>query len=97
MAPDIGAICYDRGMNNKQRKVLAAVFKDPVSASIGWQDIESMLIACGAEIEEGAGSRVNFALNGVRATFHRPHPEKETDKGAVRSVRRFLKTAGIAT
>jgi hypothetical protein len=29
------------------------------------------------------------------AVFHRPHPEKETDKGALKSVRRFLKEAGI--
>jgi len=31
----------------------------------------------------------------VRAVFHRPHTEKETDKGAVKSMRRFLKEAGI--
>lgn len=36
-----------------------------------------------------------IALNDVRATFHRPHPEKETDKGAVKSMRRFLREAGI--
>jgi hypothetical protein len=31
----------------------------------------------------------------VRAVFHRPHPEKTTDKGALKSVRRFLLEAGI--
>jgi hypothetical protein len=54
-----------------------------------------MLKACGAEITEGRGSRVRIALKGVRATFHRPHPQKETDKGALRSMRRFLIEAGI--
>jgi len=54
-----------------------------------------MLIAAGAEITEGSGSRVRIALNGVRAVFHRPHPRKETDKGAVASMRRFLQEAGI--
>jgi hypothetical protein len=34
-------------------------------------------------------------LNGRVAVLHRPHPQKETDKGAVRSVRRFLSEAGI--
>ncbi len=34
-------------------------------------------------------------LNGIRAVFHEPHPEKETDKGAVKSVREFLIEAGI--
>jgi hypothetical protein len=38
---------------------------------------------------------VRVALNGVRAVFHRPHPQKETEKGAVKSVRRFLETAGV--
>ena len=41
------------------------------------------------------GSRVRVALNGVRAVFHRPHPRKETDRGAVVSIRRFLTEAGI--
>lgn len=54
-----------------------------------------MLNAQGAEITEGAGSRVRIALNGVRAVFHRPHPQKETDKGAVKSMRRFLIEAGV--
>lgn len=31
----------------------------------------------GARIIEGRGSRVRFELNGVIATFHRPHPQKE--------------------
>ena len=34
-------------------------------------------------------------LNGVRAVFHRPHPGKETDRGAVAAMRRFLTEAGI--
>ena len=34
-------------------------------------------------------------LNGVRAVFHRPHPEPDTDKGAVKSVRRYLIEAGV--
>ncbi len=54
-----------------------------------------MLQTLGAEISEGSGSRVRIALNGVRAVFHRPHPKKETDKGAVVSMRRFLKEANI--
>ncbi len=32
---------------------------------------------------------------GVRAVFHRPHPQQETDKGAVRSMRRFLAEAKV--
>lgn len=79
----------------KHEKVLDAIFEDPVRANINWSDIESLLRRRGAEISEGSGSRVRIALNGVRAVFHRPHPHKETDKGAVRSVRRFLVEAGV--
>jgi hypothetical protein len=61
-----------------------------------WTDIEKMLISLGAEISEGSGSRVRIALRGVRAVFHRPHPKKETDKGALISIRRFLVTAGVS-
>ncbi len=82
-------------MNQKHRRTLEAVFDDPVRSNIPWRDIEAMLKAAGAEITEGEGSRVRLALGGVRAVFHRPHPRKETDKGAVRSMRRFLTEAGV--
>ena len=64
-------------------------------ADIAFKDIESLFKAVGAEISEGRGSRIRVALGGVRAVFHRPHPQKETNKGAVKSIRRFLKEAGV--
>jgi hypothetical protein len=82
-------------MNAKHKKILKSIFETPVRSSIVWQDIELILIALGAEISEGNGSRVRIALNGIRAVFHRPHPQKEADKGAVISMRRFLKEAGV--
>ena len=82
-------------MNQKQKRILSANFENPVRSNIVWDDIESLLKALGADINEGNGSRVRIALNGVRAVFHRPHPQKETDKGAVKSMRRFLNEAGI--
>ena len=82
-------------MDSKHRKTLEAIFEKPERANIPWRSIESLFIAMGGEISEGSGSRVRVALKGVRAVFHRPHPQKETDKGAVKSVRRFLETAGV--
>lgn len=82
-------------MNKKHQKTLEQIFHNPVQAGIIWKDVEAMLRAIGADISEGRGSRVRIALNDVRAVFHRPHPQKETDKGAVMSMRRFLKEAGI--
>ena len=82
-------------MKTKHRKTLQAIFENPARANILWTDIESLLLACGADISEGHGSRVRIALHGVRAVFHRPHPSKETDKGAVAAMRRFLTEAGV--
>lgn len=88
----IETYCMSR---RKYDETLHAIFAQPVQAGIRWSDIESLLKFLGAEIEEGKGSRVRVALNGVRAVFHRPHPEPATDKGAVKSVRRLLTEAGV--
>ena len=82
-------------MNKKLRQTLASVFHSPVRANILWNDIERLLLALGAEISEGNGSRVRIGLNGVRSVFHRPHPQKEADRGAVRDLQRFFTEAGI--
>jgi hypothetical protein len=79
---------------SRHQRVLAAIFEK--RANIAWSDIEAMLLYYGAEISEGRGSRVRIALNGVRAVFHRPHPRKEIDRGAVASMQRFLVEAGVA-
>jgi hypothetical protein len=68
-------------MNKKHQRTLEVIFKQPVQSNVVWKDIESLLRCLNTEITEGEGSRVRFALNGNRATFHRPHPKKETDKG----------------
>jgi hypothetical protein len=83
-------------MVSKHQKTLTAIFEMPVRSNIAWSDIEKMLKSLGAEMSEGSGSRVRIALGGVRAVFHRPHPRKETDKGAVISMRRFLTEAGVS-
>jgi hypothetical protein len=82
-------------MSGKHGRTLKAIFAEPVRSNVNWADVEALLVACGAQLTEGKGSRVRIALNGVRAVFHRPHPRKETDKGALLSMRRFLTEAGI--
>jgi hypothetical protein len=82
-------------VSKKNESTLAAIFEDPVRSDILWTDIESLLYALGTEITEGRGSRVRVALQDVRAIFHRPHPRKVTDKGSVKSIRRYLVAAGV--
>lgn len=82
-------------MNAKHKKTLVNVFSGDAGNNIRWSDIESLLIALGALVREGRGSRVSFALNGRIATFHRPHPQPTTKKGVVVAVKRFLASAGV--
>jgi hypothetical protein len=88
-------ILLEQEMNAKHKNTLKELFEEPPRSDIAWSDIEGLLKALGADISEGAGSRVRIALNGVRAVFHRPRPHKETDKGALKSMRRFLREAGV--
>ena len=82
-------------MNRKNQRTLDRIIEEPERSDIPWKDIESLIVALGGEISEGRGSRVRIYLNGVRAVFHRPHPKRVTDKGAVSSMRRFLKEAEV--
>ncbi|HEV2855566.1 MAG TPA: type II toxin-antitoxin system HicA family toxin [Thermoanaerobaculia bacterium] len=82
-------------LSARHRRTLEHIYENPVRPDVVWSDIERLLVALGAELTEGRGSRVRIALNGIRAVFHRPHPRRETDRGALRSVRRFLSEAGV--
>jgi hypothetical protein len=82
-------------MNSKQRQTLHKIFERPDRSDIPWVNIESLFVALGADVSEGRGSRVRIALNDIRAVFHRPHPERITNMGTVKSVRRFLQEAGV--
>ena len=86
---------YYNDMNKRNIRTYREIYEKPLRSDIPWTDIESLFTALGADISEGSGSRVRVELNGVRAVFHRPHPEKETDRGAVKAVQQFLNNAGI--
>jgi hypothetical protein len=82
-------------MNSKQRRTLAAIFTEPVSGTIEWAAIESLLPATGARLIQGRGSRVRFEKDGEVETFHRPHPTKEAKRYQVRAARSFLERIGV--
>jgi len=77
----------------KHAKTYVAVFAEPLRSNVRWDDIEALMRAMGAVVSEGRGSRVRVLLGAEEAVFHRPHPEKECDKGALKSVRTFLTKA----
>lgn len=82
-------------MSKKHARTLEAIFKTPTQSNVVWKDCEKLLDSLGAEVSEGEGSRIRVLLNKRKAVFHRPHPKKETDKGALTSLRKFLENAGI--
>lgn len=81
--------------NSPQKKTLAAAFVVPTPSSLEWRRLDALLVAPGARVIEGNGSRVLFELNGVVATFHRPHRRKEAKPYQVRDAREFLLQAGV--
>ena len=82
-------------MNSKHRRTLEAIFTEPVSGTINWADIESLLVWAGAEVIEGRGSRVRFVCQSEVESFHRPHPAKEAKRYQVRAAREFLERIGV--
>ena len=82
-------------MNKIHKKTLEILFCKPTPKNLEWRCIESLFKSIGAKIIEGSGSRVRFSLNGVIATFHRPHPQKEAKPYQVRDAQRFLEEAGV--
>ena len=77
-------------MKAKHRKILKAIFEDPVNGNMEWSKIETLLIAICCRTIEGPGSSVTFEKNGVRAYFHRPHPAKAALRYRIKAVRDFL-------
>lgn len=82
-------------MKRDHARTLAASFGHPTSGNIPWRDIEALFIELGAEVGRRQGSRVGVRLFGDRRVFHRPHPGPDTDKGAVASIREWLRTNGV--
>jgi hypothetical protein len=64
-------------MCHSHQITLEAIFAQPFPGGLAWRKMESLVVSLGAKVIEWRGSRVRFELNGVIATFHRPHPHKE--------------------
>ena len=77
-------------MKSKHKKTLTAIFTTPTRANIKFNDIESLIIALGGEVREGAGSRVMLEISGKRLYAHHPHPGKEAKRYIVEKIRKWL-------
>jgi hypothetical protein len=82
-------------MKSKHSRTLTAINAKPTSGGIVFSDVESLVVALGGTIHEGAGSRIAFELNGSRRYLHRPHPGKEAKRYQVEDLRDWFKELGI--
>lgn len=82
-------------MNTKHRKTLQAIFALPTRANLPFADIEQLLLALGAELTEGSGSRIKLVLGNASWQAHRPHPGKDAKKYQIEQVREFLQQLEI--
>ncbi len=82
-------------MQKKHQQTLDAIYSQPVSGTVKWQEIESLFIALGAELREREGSRVAVLLHDEKYIFHRPHPRPTVDKAAVKAIKIWLLRLGI--
>ena len=81
-------------MNAKHRKTLTVIFSDPANGNMEWKKIEALFTAIGCRTVEGAGSSVTFEKNGIRAYFHRPHPDRAALRYRIKAAREFLTKLG---
>ena len=82
-------------LKRSSRRTLEQLFARPTRGTIRWRAVEALMRDLGAELTEREGSRIGVYLFGEVRVFHRPHPSPDTDKGAVKSIRNWLKENGI--
>lgn len=78
-------------MKGSQKRLLQAIFSNPIKATLVWSEIEALLISLGCEVQEGKGSAIKIYHGDNYLFLHRPHPQKEAKCYQIREVRDFLK------
>ena len=71
-----------------------AIFSEPVNGNMEWSRIEALLIALECRVIEGTGSSVTFEKGGIRAYFHKPHPNRAALRYRIKDAREFLEKVG---
>ena len=82
-------------MSAKHENLLRTIFTDPISGSLQWREVESLLRHLGAAVESLAGTRVRVQLNGIEGTLHRPHPGKGLGRQDIQRLREYLSQARV--
>ena len=87
------------GLNNKNKRILERIFTRPIPCDIEFNEVVTLFEALGGrKLEKGktSGSAVALVLpNNQFVAIHKPHHEKDVDRGAIKSIREFLEENGI--
>jgi len=83
-------------MSQKHKRILNAIFQEPISSNIHWRDIESLLHHLGAVVQTSHGARMHVVLNGIVGILHRPHHSSVCTKHEIRELRKYLASAGVS-
>ncbi|CAC9492249.1 hypothetical protein [uncultured Gammaproteobacteria bacterium] len=78
-------------MNNKQRKILKKIMTTPALASVEFDEVVKCMVAMGCDFKQGEGSRVAFIIGSEVLVIHKPHPNKELKRYAVKQLQLFIK------
>ncbi len=82
-------------MNQSSRKTWEDLFAARPPKSLRADKVESLLVALGFTLRQGAGSRVRYVgPEGEVLMFHRPH-QKELKAYQVWEIRKFLAQHGM--
>lgn len=83
-------------MSQKHKRVLSAIFQEPVGSNIHWREVESLLHHLGAVVQSSHGARMLVVLKGTEGTLHRPHHSGVCSRHDIRELRKYLTSAGVS-
>ena len=79
----------------KHRRTLEELFAHPISMNIDFWKVVNLFEDLGADVEDTKKDHVKVKLNGVEASFPRPHKKNIDSKHGIVAIRDFLKQAGV--
>lgn len=86
-------------LNSKNRKLLEKLMRKPAPVDIRWDEVARLVEALGGRVVEKSGkttgSAAFFVVNGRKAHFHKPHPDPELKRYALKQLVDFFKDAGV--
>jgi hypothetical protein len=90
------------GLNSRQKALIQKICSNPTPADVEWKEVESLLGALidvlgGKADKKRSGSRVCFKVGKQKLILHKPHPDPNMDKNAVRNVKDLLINTGVVT